>query len=730
VSKVRVYELAKELGIGNKELIAKLAELGVDVKSHSSSITEADAEAARAAVGGTATPLEAEPGADDAAAAEPAAKAPTPVTEKVDAKVRPETAPPSKGAEREGADRPKAAKPTQPEPVVLTEEELREAEEVLEAVAEAEPAPEPERSGIEVQRGATVQEFAEIVGSSPAQIVKVLMGLGEMKTATQSMTDEEIELVAEEIGVEVHVVSPEEAAAEAAAEEDAALSQSPDAEPRPPVVTVMGHVDHGKTSILDMIRRSNVASREAGGITQHIGAYQVTTDSKRITFIDTPGHEAFTAMRARGAAVTDLAILVVAADDGVMPQTVEALNHAKAAGVPIVVAVNKIDKEGADPNRPRQQLSEHELIPVEWGGDTEFVDVSAKTGDHIDDLLETVGLVAELEDLRADPLVPARGVAIEAHLDKGRGPVATVIVKQGTLRPGDVVVCGGAFGKVRAMLDDSGDKLAEAGPSAPAQILGMQSVPAAGDEFHVVSDERTARQLAQERAERDRRAELVSVPSGLTLESLFEHVQAGEISELPLVLKADVQGSLEAVADALTKLSGDEVKVKLIHKAVGGINKNDITLAEASGGLVVGFNVRPDAATRRLAEDEGVDVRTYRVIYEMVEDVENALKGMLAPEYEEVVLGEAEVRALFKVPKAGTVAGCYVLSGQITRNAKVRLLREGTVIFEGDLSSLKRFKEDVREVNQGYECGIGLSNYDDLKEGDVIEAFELREVPR
>ena len=736
MAKVRVYELAKELGIANKELIAVLTDLGIEVKSHSSSITEDEATRARSRLGAGEAPAPAVSDAEAQATPAEKAAAPTakPVGEKSDAKVRPETAPPSKSessARREGTERPKAAKPTQPEPEPVTIEREPEPEpEPAEDAAAAGVDEEPASAGIQVLRGASVQDFAAAIGSKPAAVVKALMELGEMKSATESMTDDEVELVAEALGVEVTVVSPDAAAAEEAAEDEAAGAEAADAEPRPPVVTVMGHVDHGKTSILDAIRHSSVAAREAGGITQHIGAYQVDHDGRVVTFIDTPGHAAFTEMRRRGANVTDLVVLVVAADDGVMPQTVEALNHAKAAGVPIVVAVNKIDKENADPARSRQQLSEHELIPVEWGGDTEFVDVSAKTGDHIDDLLETIGLVAELEDLRASPTVPALGIVVEAHLDKGRGPVATVIDKQGTLRPGAIVVCGAAYGKVRAMLDDAGKNLAEARPSTPAQILGLQSVPSPGDEFRVVPDERTARQVAQKRHEEVRRAEQVATPAGLTLESLFTQVQSGEITELPIVLKADVQGSLEAVADALQKLSGDEVKVKLIHRGVGGVNENDVRLAEASGGLVLGFNVRPDNNARRLAEKEGVDVRGYRVIYEMVEDVENALKGMLAPEFEEIVLGQAEVRATFRVPRAGTVAGCYVTDGQITRNSKVRLLREGVVVYDGTLSSLKRFKDDVREVNQGYECGMGLDNFQDVKEGDVIEAYEMREIPR
>ncbi|MCC7075508.1 MAG: translation initiation factor IF-2 [Acidimicrobiia bacterium] len=812
MAKVRVYELAKELGIPNKELIARLGEMGISVKSHSSSITDEDAARVRAAgtpaagagqasgeaaatppaTEGAATaratstppesadeppasvdasniidlspqrskrkpkprppapkpasdaPLQLPPRRKPAEAEPPAPKEPE-VMSPAEARPTPpkEQKPPS-GEPRRGAapatkppeTRPEAGpaeekrKPETPEPAPAETPEEAAPDGKAPAAAREESAGEAETSALEVEHGTTVQEFAELVGKSSADVVKALMDLGEMKTATQSMTDEEVELLSEEFGIEVELVSAAEAEAGVEAEIEAELAADENAEPRPPVVTVMGHVDHGKTSILDQIRKANVAAGEAGGITQHIGAYQVKTDGKPITFIDTPGHAAFTAMRARGASVTDIAVLVVAADDGVMPQTVEAVNHAKAAGVPIIVAVNKIDKPNADPSRVRQQLSEYELIPSEWGGDTEFVDLSAKEQLNIDGLLETIAVVAELEELKANPVVPARGVAIEAHLDKGRGAVASVIVRQGTLRRGDVIVCGRAYGRVRAMLDENGRPLDEASPAMPAQILGFQSVPQAGDEFKVVADERQARHVAEIRAQRDRRAELVATPQGLTLESLFDQVKAGEVAELVLVVKADVQGSLEALTDALGKLDTDEVKTKVIHRAVGGVNENDVRLAGASGGLVIGFNVRPDRQSRALAEEEGVEIRTYRVIYEAIDEIEKALKGLLAPEFEEIVLGQAEVRALFKVPRAGVVAGCMVTDGQITRNARVRVVRDGAVVFEGGLSSLKRFKEDVREVNQGYECGMGVENFQDVKEGDVIEAYEMREVPR
>ncbi len=706
MAKVRVYELAKELGLPNKELIARLGDLGIAVASHSSSVEEAEAARVREAVaGGPAVSDEAESGGDRAA------PGPQPDGEPV--------------AEPEPVVEPEPAiLDVVPEPATTATPEPEIEVEIV-----PEPTAEPEEAVIRVERGITVKDFAVRVGKSAGEIVKLLMAAGEMKAAPQSMTDAEVELVADELGLAVKVVSLEDADVEAEAEAEAEDAADEGAVARPPVVTVMGHVDHGKTSILDVIRKSNVVAGEAGGITQHIGAYQVQANGHPITFVDTPGHEAFTAMRARGAAVTDIAVLVVAADDGVMPQTVEALNHAQAAGVPVVVAVNKIDKDDADPTRVRQQLSEHGLVPSEWGGDTEFVDLSAKAELGIDDLLDTIAVVAELEDLKANPDGPARGTAIEAHLDKGRGPVATLLVRRGTLRVGDAVACGTAAGRVRAMLDDTGKNVKEAGPSTPVLLLGLSSVPAAGDDFRVVADDREARGMAQDRETRERKAELVTEAGpALTLESLFEAVQAGEVAELVLIVKADVQGSLEALADALGKLSTDQVKLKIIHRAVGAITENDVRLAEASRGLIVGFSVRPDRAARALAEEIGVEIRTYRVIYEVVDDIRAALQGLLAPEFHEVVLGQAEVRQLFRVPRIGVVAGCYVQEGRITRNARARVLRDGAVVYDGTVGSLRRFKEDVREVAAGYECGIGVERFQDVKEGDVIEGYEMKEV--
>ena len=564
----------------------------------------------------------------------------------------------------------------------------------------------------------------------------MLMMAGEMVTATQSLPDEMIELIAEELGANVILVEP---GMEAELELQKLFDDDDDEddesllEPRAPVVTVMGHVDHGKTKLLDRIREANVVAGEAGGITQHIGAYQSVQNGRKITFIDTPGHEAFTAMRARGAEATDIVVLVVAADDGVMPQTIEALNHARSAEVPIIVAINKIDRENADPDKVRRQLTEHELVPEEWGGDTMMIEVSALEGLGIDDLLEAILLVADVEDLRANPKAPVRGLVLEANLDAGRGPVATVLVERGTLRVGDPMVAGHAWGRVRAMLDEMGEQVTEAGPSVPVQVLGFDEVPYAGDELRVAPDDRTARVVAESRARRRRLAGIAGgtgYTGGTKLEDIFAHIQSGEVTTLNLVLKADVQGSLEALTESLRKLERDEVKLAFVHRGVGGITESDVNLANVSNATIIGFNVRPDRKAREVAEHEGVELRLYEVIYQALEDIEAAMVGMLKPEFEEVVTGEAEVREVFSVPKVGKVAGCYVRSGTITRGSKVRFLREGVVIWKGEIASLKRFKEDVREVQSGYECGIGLENFQDLKPGDVIETFTIREIPR
>jgi translation initiation factor IF-2 len=594
---------------------------------------------------------------------------------------------------------------------------------------------------VRLPRGASLTDFAEKIDASSADLVKVLIGLGEMVTATQSIDDDTLRLLGTELNFVIQIVSPEDEDRELLETYDLEFGEdegeNADLEARPPVVTVMGHVDHGKTRLLDAIRKTNVVSGEAGGITQHIGAYQVIAQSptgeRPITFIDTPGHEAFTAMRARGAEVTDIAILVVAADDGVKPQTIEALNHAQAAGVPIVVAVNKVDKEGADPMKVRSQLTEYGLVAEDFGGDTMFVDVSAKSNLGIDELLEAVLLTADAAlDLRANPHQDAQGVAIEAHLDRGRGPVATVLVQRGTLRPGDSIVAGDAYGRVRAMLDDHGNTVDFAGPSAPVQVLGLTSVPGAGDSFLVVSEDRIARQIAQTRQARERNAMLAKNRVKRSLEDFLESIERGEVSELMLILKGDVSGSVEALEDALLKIDvGEEVSLRVIHRGVGAITKNDVTLASASKAIIIGFNVRPEGKVAEFASHEGVDVRFYSIIYQAIDEIESALKGMLKPEFEEVQLGTAEVRDVFKSSKFGTVAGCLVRSGVVRRNSKARLVRDGVVVADNlAIATLRRFKDDATEVREGFECGINLGSYQDVKVDDVIETFEMREKPR
>src|SRR5215212_2454256 len=587
---------------------------------------------------------------------------------------------------------------------------------------------------VRVPRGVTVQDLADRLGQPAGDLIRVLMQMGEMLTATQSMSDEAVALLAEEIGANIEVVDPSEADAlqEIEGWEDTEADKDEDLRPRPPVVTVMGHVDHGKTKLLDAIRNTNVVAREAGGITQHIGAYQVRAgaDGRLVTFIDTPGHEAFTAMRARGAAVTDVAVLVVAADDGVMPQTVEAINHAKAAGVPIVVAVNKVDKEEANPAKVRQQLTEYDLVAEEYGGKTQFVDVSAKTQQGLDTLIETILLVADVElNLKANPDRRAQGSVIEAHLDKGRGPVATILVRRGTLHVGDAVAAGTAFGRVRAMFDENGKEVEAAVPAQPVVVIGLSAPPSAGDEVRAVTDERIARGISQTREARQRQA-AIATSRAPRLEDLFARIREGQLQELPLIIKADVMGSVEAIDDALGRIEIPEVRLRVLHKAAGAITEDDVTLAAVAGAIIIGFSVRPTPAARDLATREGVDIRLYSVIYQVVEDIEKALKGLLAPEYEERQTGTAEVRQTFRVPRIGVVAGSYVTSGEITRGTRARLVRDGVVVYDGRIGSLRRFKEDVRTVAAGYECGIGLDNFQDVKEGDQIETYEMVEIPR
>jgi translation initiation factor IF-2 len=586
-----------------------------------------------------------------------------------------------------------------------------------------------------VERGSTARDLGPKLNRSAGDVIRFLLLQGEMVTATQSLSDDMIELFAAELGAAVRLVDPgEEAEAELLARyfEEEEEEEEEDLRPRPPVITVMGHVDHGKTLLLDKIRQTDVVSGEAGGITQHIGAYQVNWEGHLLTFIDTPGHEAFTAMRARGAEVTDIVVLVVAADDGVMPQTVEAIDHAMAADVPVLVAINKIDRADADPNRVLQQVADRGLVPEQWGGDTITVEVSALQGIGIDNLLEHIILLAEVEDYRATPEGRARGVVLEANLETGRGPVATVIVQRGTLRVGDAVVAGSAWGKVKALVDDRGEQVKEAPPSMPVQVLGLSEPPQAGDEFRAANDLGTARTLGEARAQRFRLSGHLPAPSatGARLEDLFEQIQRGETATLNIVLKADVQGSLEAATESLRRLEREDVKLSFVRRGVGGISENDITLAKASNATIIGFNVRPDRRARELAEASDVEIRTYEVIYKLLEDIEAAMLGMLAPKYEEVVTGDAEVRQVFRIPRIGAIAGCYVQNGTIRRGSKVRFLREGVIIWKGSITSLRRVKDDVREVQAGFECGIGLSDYQDLKEGDIIETFEEREIPR
>ena len=595
-------------------------------------------------------------------------------------------------------------------------------------------APVPEGEII-VERGSTARDLGAKLNRSAGDVIRFLLLQGEMVTATQSLSDDMIELFAAELDADVRLVDPgEEQEAELLAKffEEEEEEEVEESLPRAPVVTVMGHVDHGKTLLLDKIRSANVVAGEAGGITQHIGAYQVEWKGHPITFIDTPGHEAFTAMRARGAKVTDIVILVVAADDGVMPQTVEAIDHAKAADVPIIVAINKMDREQANPDRVLQQLTEHELVPEKWGGDTIVVEVSALQGTGIEDLLEQLILVAEVEELIAPVEGRARGSVLEANLEVGRGPVATVIVQRGTLRVGDSIVAGAAWGKAKALINDHGEQIKEAGPSTPVLVLGFSEPPQAGDELRTATDLGHAKTLGEARAQRMRLSGHLPAPSaaGARLEDLFDQIQRGETATLNIVLKSDVQGSLEACTESLKKLERDDVKLSFVRRGIGGINENDIQLAKASTATIIGFNVRPDTRSRDMATLEGVQIRTYEIIYKLIEDIDAAMLGMLAPEYEEVVTGEAEVREVFRVPRIGAIAGCMVREGTITRGSKVRFLREGTVIWKGAINSLRRFKDDAREVHSGFECGIGLTDYQDLKEGDIIETYEEREIPR
>ena len=577
---------------------------------------------------------------------------------------------------------------------------------------------------VEYEEGITVDELSQKIGQTPANVIKVLFMLGTMVTINSSLNDEQVELICMEYGLECKKVVP---VSEVNFEDLEVVDDPKDLEPRPPVITIMGHVDHGKTTLLDHIRKSRVAEGEFGGITQHIGAYQVSVKGKKITFLDTPGHEAFTAMRARGAMITDIVIIVVAADDGVMPQTREAVDHALAAGVPIIVAVNKIDKPGADPQRIMTEVSELGLMPEEWGGDVPYVNISAKQGIGIDELLETVTVVAELAELKANPKRMAYGSVIEGRLDKGRGPVATLLIQNGTLRSGNPIVVGATYGRVRQLVDDRGREIKAAGPATPVEITGLNDVPEAGDKFMVFETEKEARHVGEERAQKKIEEERNST-SAMSLDDLFSQMKSGEVVDLNIIVKADVNGTAEAVKSSLEKIDVEGARVNVIRSTVGAISESDILLASASKAIIYGFNVRPDANVRRKAYEEGVEIRLHQVIYKMVEEIEAAMKGMLAPEMEEVVTGQAEIRHIYKVSKVGNIAGCYVTDGSIKRDCGIRLIREGIIVYEGKLASLKRFKDDAKEVNQGYECGLTIENYNDIKEGDIVEGYVMQEV--
>lgn len=716
----RVYEIAKEMDLNNKEVISRLNKAGVEVKHHSASIEDLDVERVFGGGNGQAVTPEAPNGRSEAQEAE-ATEARTAADESGESAApaeKPVSAP--QGGNGGGGSRKRRR-------VVIDASATNRGPRAAAGVQREAPKPKEdkpvEKVVARVEPGATVKDLADALELAPAQIIKVLMGLGEMKTVTQTLSIEEIELISEELDQEVEVRAVEEPAPEEVIPDD----DPADLVEKPPVVTVMGHVDHGKTSLLDRIRKASVQTGEAGGITQHIGAYQATVGDKRITFIDTPGHEAFTEMRARGAKVTDIVILVVAADDGIMPQTQEAIEHSRAAGVPMVVALNKIDVPNANPDRVLGQLSEQGLMPESYGGETVTVPVSAKTGEGFEELLENILVVAELEDLKSNPKAPASGYVIEGERDPGRGPVATLLLRRGTLNKGDVVLAGTAYGRVRAMLDYTGKRVKDAGPGDAVEILGLSSVPEAGTRFEVVERERVARDKAQQAESALLRQELAQGGSRRTLEELLGE---GGTQDLNLVIKADVAGSVEALKEALAKLSNDEVRVNIVRSGVGALTDSDVMLGSASDGILLGFNVRPTSTAKQVAEREGVEIRLYDVIYKALEEIEAAMRGMLAPERQERETGTAEVRQVFRVPNIGAVAGCMVTSGEISRNDRMRVVRDGTVVYEGTLASLRRFKDDARSVRESFECGIGIENFNDVKEGDVLEAFTIVEIPR
>jgi translation initiation factor IF-2 len=734
VAKKRVHEIAKAQGLQSKEVLAALKSAGIEAKAAASSVEEADAlKAIQAAKGDGGASVATEekpkpPAAASEAAAKPAAK--PPVASK--GPVRPAGKPAGAGGAASGKKRrvvidSQAARRDQmggpPPQRPPRRRGGRRRRPMLEEPPPKAEAAEPEATT--VPSGATVREVAELLGLGSAEVIKKLMTMGEMATLTQTLTDESVAAIADEYDRKIEIVTAADEEPEAPEFEDAEEELAD----RPPVVTIMGHVDHGKTSLLDAIRETEVAAGEAGGITQHIGAYQVHHAEKTITFLETPGHAAFTAMRARGAKVTDIAVVVVAADDGVMPQTKEAIDHARAADVPILIAVNKIDKEGAQPDRVRNELAADGLTPEDWGGETVYVDVSAKTREGLDKLLEMILLVTELEELGANPDAPASGTVVESQLDPGRGPVVTILVQRGTLKVGDSLVAGPQWGRVRAMHDFTGQRVQSAGPGMPVEVLGFDGVCDAGEFVHAVENDRRARQEAQERANRLKTEALARRQARkVSLEEVFSRVQEGDIKELNIVLKADVAGSLEALQDEIAKVPQEQVAINIIHSQTGGINESDVMLASASEAIIIGFNVRPLADARRAAEREGVDVRTYSVIYKITEDLRNAMEGLLEAVEVEEILGEAEVKQTFKASKVGRIAGCIVSEGKITRDSSVRLIREGTVIWDGSLGSLRRFKDNVQEVEEGQECGIVLDGYADVKEGDVLEFFKTKQV--
>jgi translation initiation factor IF-2 len=705
---VRVYELARTLGLSSKILIYELKKQGIDLKSHMSSIDDETAELVAELLKPSPQPAVKEmppaPPVVEERTSDPMTRLSESVTQEVAASA---AAPPAPVVTRE------------PMPAVVVE-----PPEVVSAVDSAPTVKTPSAKRLRLGEAVTVKELAEKMDARPAEVIKVLMRLGVMATINALIDLDKATALAQSFGYSV-----EAAAADSGEVDDDDEDTEENLLRRAPVVTVMGHVDHGKTSLLDTIRATNVTQSEAGGITQHIGAYAVNTTRGKVVFLDTPGHEAFTAMRARGAQATDIVVLVVAADDGVMPQTLEAIAHARAANVPIVVAINKIDLPNANPDRIKQQLTDHGLIPEQWGGETIYVEVSAKRKQNIDELLEMLLLQAEILELRANPARRGQGVVIEAELDRSRGPVATVLVQKGTIHIGDALVVGVHYGRIRALLNDRGEKILEAGPATPVEVIGLSGVPLAGDFFQIVSDEKKARQIATLRQQR-RREEHMQRTSRVTLEDLYRQIKEGEVKELNVLIKADVQGSGQAVRDTLEKLSTSEVRLRVIQGAVGGITESDVMLASASNAIIIGFNVRPTPKAHELAEREGVDVRLYTIIYDLVADVRAALEGLLEPEVAEHITGRAEVRETFHIPRVGVIAGCYVTEGTITRNAECRLLRDHVVVYQGRVASLRRFKEDVHEVTSGYECGIGLERFADIKQGDVIEPFTREQVAK